>query len=113
MISYYLFLSYILTQTSFFLGLYTFRGKGNIVINKVHSKSNKYTAIIAFYFFSFVYLLCQGIIYKLKGIPLFMDSRLETFSAGGGSGILGRIADVSSIFSIYAFFLIIKFNNFK
>ena len=112
-ISYYLFLSYILTQTSFFLGLYTFRGKGNIVINKVHSKSNKYTTIIAFYFFSFVYLLCQGIIYKLKGIPLFMESRLETFASGGGSGILGRISDVTSVFSLYSFFLIAKIDKFR
>ena len=113
-ISLYLFSSYVLTQTGFFLGLYTFRVKniGN-PINKTSLKSNKHSSLIAFYFFSFVYITSQCFIYKLKGIPLFMDSRLETFASGGGAGVLGRISDVSSIFSIYAFFLIIKIDKFR
>lgn len=113
-ISLYLFLSYVLTQIGFFLGLYTFRVK-NIKnpINNTNLKSNKYPSLIAFYFFSFVYIISQCFIYKLKGIPLFMESRLETFASGGGAGVLGRISDVSSIFSIYAFFLVIKIDKFR
>lgn len=113
-ISLYLFLSYVLTQIGFFLGLYTFRVKSiNNVITKTNSKSNKYSSIIAFYFFSSVYIISQCLIYKLKGIPLFMESRLETFASGGGAGVLGRISDVSSIFSIYAFFLVVKIDKFR
>lgn len=113
-ISLYLFLSYLFTQIGFFLGLYTFRVKNiSIVISKTNSKGNKFSSLIAFYFFSFIYLISQGIIYKINGIPLFMESRLETFASGGGTGVLGRISDVSSIFSIYAFFLVIKIDKFR
>ena len=113
-ISLYLFLSYVLTQIGFFLGLYTFRVKSiKNSITKTNSKSNKYSSSIAFYFFSSVYIISQCFTYKLKGIPLFMESRLETFASGGGAGVLGRISDVSSIFSIYAFFLVVKFDKFR
>lgn len=113
-ISLYLFLSYVLTQTVFFLGLYTFRVK-NIKndINIANLKSSKYSSLIAFYFFSSVYIVSQLFIYKIKGIPLFMESRLETFASGGGAGVLGRISDVSSIFSIYTFFLVINIDKFR
>lgn len=113
-ISFYLFLSYILTQVSFFLGFYAFKTpKNNILINKLHSARNKYNGLVAFYFFSLVYLLCQGIVYKIKGIPLFMESRLETFASGGGTGVLGRISEVTSIFSLYSFFIIAKIDKFR
>jgi hypothetical protein len=113
-ISFYLFMSYNLTQFGFILGIFTFKNK--IPINKkenlITEKSNN-NSLIAFYFFSAVYIISQCIIYKLKGIPLFMESRLETFSSGGGAGVLGRISDVSSIFSLYAFFLVIKIDKFR
>ena len=113
-ISFYLFMSYNLTQLGFILGIFTFKHK--IPINKkknlITEKSNN-NSLIAFYFFSAVYIISQCIIYKLKGIPLFMESRLETFSSGGGAGVLGRISDVSSIFSLYAFFLVIKIDKFR
>ena len=113
-ISFYLFFNYLLTQSAFVAGLYFFKVvKRNKEFYSMPNSKYMYSNSVAFYFFSIIYLISQCLIYFYKGIPLFMDSRLETFSAGGGSGILGRIADVSSIFSIYAFFLIIKFNNFK
>lgn len=113
-ISFYLFMSYNLTQLGFILGIFTFKHK--ITINKkknlITEKSNN-NSLVAFYFFSSVYIISQCLIYKLKGIPLFMESRLETFSSGGGAGVLGRISDVSSIFSLYAFFLVIKIDKFR
>jgi oligosaccharide repeat unit polymerase len=113
-ISFYLFLSYLLTQFGFFLGLYFFKVKKKVYISdKINVEKNKRNSLIAFYFFSFVYLISQCIIYKLKGIPLFMESRLETFASGGGTGVLGRISDVCSIFSLYAFFLVIKIDKFR
>jgi hypothetical protein len=113
-ISFYLFLSYILTQVAFFLGLYTFRVRKKInVTKKIVPNNNKYSNIVAFYFFSVIYIICQVVIFEIKGIPLFMESRLETFANGGGTGILGRISDVSSIFSLYTFFLVIKIDKFR
>lgn len=114
-ISFYLILSYSLTQLGFVLGLYTFSAK-KLSFNdnaKIIIPNNKGNSLIAFYFFSFIYLVSQCIIYKLKGIPLFMESRLETFASGGGTGVLGRISDVSSVFSLYAFFLVIKIDKFR
>lgn len=113
-ISFYLFFNYLLTQIAFFIGIYTFKSRKNInVLNKTNLISNKYSNIIAFYFFSAVYFASQLIIYQIKGIPLFMESRLETFSNGGGAGVLGRISDVSSIFSLYTFFVVVKIDKFR
>jgi hypothetical protein len=113
-ISMQLFLSFVLTQLGFFIGLFTFRFRKepNVSI-RVNFKQNYNSHLIAFYFFSFIYLLSQGVIYVIKGIPLFMESRLETFTGGGGSGVFGRISDVSSVFSLYAFFLVVKIDRFR
>ncbi|TRX13394.1 O-antigen polymerase [Flavobacterium gawalongense] len=115
-ISTYLLSSYVLTQVGFVLGFYTFKIKKKILsgddkknyIEKVNSRN-----VIAFYFFSFIYLFNQCLIYKLKGIPLFMESYLETFASGGGSGVLGRVSDVTSIIGLYSFFLVIKIDKFR
>jgi len=110
------FISYNLTQLAFFIGLYTFRKikfKKGGEENVDNAKDSHRYETIAFYFFSTVYLGCMSIIYLTKGIPLFMQSRLETFAEGGGEGILGRITDVSSIFALYAFFCIIKIDKLR
>lgn len=113
-ISFYLFMSYNLTQFSFILGIFTFKQKiSNNKKENFKTEKSKNNSLVAFYFFSSVYIISQCFIYKLKGIPLFMESRLETFSSGGGAGVLGRISDVSSIFSLYAFFLVIKIDKFR
>lgn len=112
-ISFYLFMSYNLTQFGFILGMFTFKHKININKKKNFINEKNNNSLVAFYFFSSVYIISQCLIYKLKGIPLFMESRLETFSSGGGAGVLGRISDVSSIFSLYAFFLVIKMDKFR
>lgn len=49
---------------------------------------------------SLAFISSQLIVYKFKGIPLFMDSRLETFSGGGGFGIFNRIIIVSSTIAL-------------
>jgi len=107
------FISFNFTQIFFWLGLFVFKSiKTNkiVVINYVENKIN---AIVAFYFFSAVYLITQCLIYYFKGIPIFKNSRLETFAEGGGEGVMGRIIDVASIFSIYAFFVIIKTDRLR
>ena len=109
--------SYTLTQIAFFLGLYTFSFKKlsfEIIKNKNFKPDKNYSSkIIGFYFFTITYLVFIGIIYYLKGIPIFMKSRLETFASGGGTGFLGRIVDISSIISVYLFFSIVKLDKFR
>lgn len=115
-ISFYIFSSYVLTQISFFLGFYSFKKRKTPIVNVKNLDEKPDVSLndlIAFYFFSFIYLTSQVIIYATKGIPLFMVSRLETFSDGGGSGVLGRITEVSSIFSLYSFFLVIKVDKIR
>jgi hypothetical protein len=107
------FISFNCTQIFFWLGLFVFKPikTNNIAVaNYTESKRN---AIVAFYFFSVVYLITQCLIYYFKGIPIFKDSRLETFADGGGDGIMGRIIDVTSIFSIYSFFVVVKTDKFR
>jgi oligosaccharide repeat unit polymerase len=114
-ISFYVLSSYILTQISFILGFFTFKKlKAPIIETQVlKTKKDVYRKnLIAFYFFSFIYIITQVIIYSTKGIPLYMVSRLETFIDGSGSGVLGRITEVSSVFSLYSFLLVTKFNKF-
>lgn len=115
-ISFYMFVSYVLTQLGFILGFYTFKNRKELIREvKIIDSNTSVTSknLIAFYFFSFIYLLSEIIIFLTKGIPLFMISRLETFSGGGGAGVLGRITEVSSIFSLYAFFLVIRVDKFR
>lgn len=110
----YTFTNFIFTEFSFWVGLFFFK-KPNILkknyakqySNDLNKVSNN-LVISSFYFFSFIFIISQFIIYYIKGIPLFMESRLETFSDGGGLGFLGRITDICSIFSIYSFFLSLK-----
>lgn len=116
-ISDYILSNYIFTQISFLLGLYFFNVKkiSFKIDNEIKQsifKSYEHNEI-AFYFFSFIYLFSQVLIYIIKGIPLFMESRLETFSTGDGAGVLGRVADITSILSLYMFFSIIKVDKLR
>lgn len=112
-ISFFLFSSYALTQTSFFYGFSFFKVISSNQVNPADNTKSYLSRVVCYYFFSFIYLTCQIIIFQTKGIPLFMESRLETFANGSGEGILSRIADVSSIFSLYAFFGIIRFERIR
>lgn len=116
--SFYTFLSYNLTQLSFFCGLFVFKKRIKFNFSRPvdsisYSLDRSTYNIFAFYFFSIIYLGCQITIYVFKGIPLLMESRLSTFADGGGAGILGRITDVSSIFALYSFFCVIKIDKFR
>lgn len=109
-ISLYLLGSYLLTQISFWIGIHSFRSLKDynelLNDNKKTDRDKQFSfgKNFSFYFFSTVFIISQLSIYFLKGIPLFMTSRLETFADGGGEGVLGRITDVSSIFILYYFF---------
>ncbi len=105
-----LLIHFLITQTTFFLGLVFFRRRKVKIHSKLRNRDSDFTNSnrLFFYFFTFTYLVSQGIIYLTKGIPILMASRLETFSEGTGEGVLGRITEVTSIIAIYSFFLINK-----
>jgi hypothetical protein len=114
-ISSYDFISFLCCQCAFWIGLRAFPSiKAKLLTRRPIEKTNgfeyqKKTAII-FYLSTIILLSCQGIVYYMKGIPIFLDSRLEIFAQGKGEGIFGRIIDVMSICSLFTFFSIIRFD---
>ena len=95
------FLSFISTQTAFFVGFCIF---SPIKIKKYEDvKEVEYTdsqlsfSIRLFVLFSFINIVCQLLSYSLFGIPLFAEYRLAVYGeAGGISNLLKRILDVSA-----------------
>ncbi len=68
-----------------------------------------------FYLFTcLMYFVPTFIIYIVKGIPLFLDSRFEASLNGGGFGIFTRFADFSGIFVCYfSCFILLVSKNVK
>ena len=48
-----------------------------------------------------IFILSQGAAYAIGGIPLFYESRLDYYAAGGGFGFLSRVISTSSFFCWY------------
>jgi hypothetical protein len=100
-----LFLNFVLTQTAYFWGMFRFRKVENTI--EPRSIPGNFSQINScYYFFCFITIACHLLTYKLRGIPLFMDSRLEAFVGGTGLGIFSRIIDVSIICSILCYFFL-------
>jgi len=72
-------LFYILTQGAFFIGILFFRPiKIRSICNKKNTDYNNILTIKYFYLFASISLIIlQSFIYFFKGIPLFMESRLN------------------------------------
>lgn len=48
-----------------------------------------------------IFIISQGAAYATGGIPLFYESRLDYYAAGGGFGFLSRVISISSFFCWY------------
>lgn len=97
------FSSFVLTEIALFLGIITFSTKrASQTTNLEHLLDQN--AKIGFYYFSLIYIVCQVIVYKVSGIPIFMESRLDVFVGGTGYGIISRISEVSGVAAIASFF---------
>lgn len=48
-----------------------------------------------------VFIISQSAAYAIGGIPLFYESRLDYYAAGGGFGFLSRVISISSSFCWY------------
>lgn len=117
LISDYYFFSFVLTQTAFFIGFFVFKPI-NIKKNKETSKVSRlrYSTVAKYLYVLSVllWIFSQLFVYYKVGIPLFMDSRLETFAGGTGFGIFGRIIPVtSSIAIIIAMYKIFILHSYK
>lgn len=99
-----LFFQYVLSQFAFILGFFTLKRfvktqEPIFSINQIQSK-------FFLYFFFWLIFFLQLYVYAIKGIPLFMDSRLELYQNGGGFGVLSRILDVSYPAYYFCFFIL-------
>ncbi|MCT7471117.1 oligosaccharide repeat unit polymerase [Aliarcobacter cryaerophilus] len=87
-------------QLTFSLGLMTYKRPLNNY-SEINSLEIKTGIIKYFYPLSFlIFFISQLVVYIVAGIPLLMESRLETFSGGGGFGILSRLIFVTKITSL-------------
>lgn len=110
-ITLYYFTSYILTQIAIYLGfifgcrlsLYSFSSQ-----KKSQIKDYKLLLNILLFVSFIVFLICQLFVYSSSGIPLFMKSRLETFTGGSGFGLLSRFISVSKSVSFLTLLLVIN-----
>jgi hypothetical protein len=117
----YLAASYTLTQLAFWMGIYAFPQLKSMVSSSLATTDtsdntrpgNYYYKQVFFYASAAVLIVVQLAIYKLKGVPLLMASRLTLMGSGGGVGVLGRIADVSMICVLYSFFDGLHFGRHK
>jgi oligosaccharide repeat unit polymerase len=88
-----IFLQYILSQSAFIIGFFTFK-KVFKSENYNFSINQNQTQFFLFFFFTLIFFI-QIYIYSTKGIPLLMKSRLELYRGGSGVGIFSRILDVA------------------
>ncbi len=100
---------FLLSQVLYIVGLMLFDPFAKKRINYSVVKKPREAADIGnsyFYFvlfFSlFIYFLAVFVVFAFSGIPLLMESRLDTFSGGGGFGVFSRILDVSSYLLIFS-----------
>ena len=116
----YYFFSFFFSQCAF-LFCFLFFGKRNVNQERIRNirmyNDNIHLNFSIFIISSFVFVVSQLIVYVTAGIPLFMDSRLETFVGGSGFGIFSRILDVSGFVSLFMIFYLynsdIKLFNFR
>lgn len=102
----YYFSSYCLTQTAFLIGFFIFRpikiDERKIGFGKEKRiKGELYFLQIVFIISSLFHLMGQLYVYSVRGIPLFMQSYLDTYDVGGGFGTFSRIITGSTIISWY------------
>lgn len=110
------FLFYLLTQGAFLFGFSLFRPIDTKKINKEHNEQYSILAIKYFYLITSVLLIVfQIFIYVFKGIPLFMESRLNVIGGDILFKFYNRLKDVFYIpvILLMFYFIFSKNNSFK
>ena len=112
-ISIYYYSSYLLTQFSFIIFLLIGMKHRISIINPVIIINKSYFLYCFFFISLFVDIFCQTLTLYLRGIPILMESRLETFSGGTGYGLFSRFLDISRCFTLYFVFYFWFFHKFR
>ena len=103
------FYQFIATELAFMSGFFLIKPiKFNSYLqNKIVYSSNifseKFTDIV-FYICSLIHVTLQFLTYFFVGIPLLLDSRMDTFQGKNGFGFVGRIIEVVSVLGIFLLF---------
>jgi len=103
------FLQFLWTEIAFLAGFFlirpiNFKAYKNAAPIAHQTKSNEEFALTLFYWCSIIHVILQLLTYKLIGLPILMDSRMATFTGGGGFGIVGRIIEVTSTVGTFLLF---------
>ncbi|MFD1601610.1 O-antigen polymerase [Flavobacterium artemisiae] len=103
LISQFYFSSYLFTQFAFWFGFFLFKKTKLVDANfpRIRIKNELLLTESCFLVFSTFNVLLQIIAYLLVGIPLFQESRLETFSGGNGIGIISRFLSILVIGGLF------------
>jgi len=101
-------LSYIFTQTAFWLGLFTFKAlntKGIFAKDKtVILEKEELFVLIFFWVTSGLYIFLQLLSYIVIGVPILLGTHVDIYSNSGGWGIIGKIIDIDKPVSIFLLF---------
>lgn len=99
------FIYFVLSEFLFWISFFLF-WKKKVSFSQWNYSNEKMEYLI--YIFTMLILIASNLItYVTVGIPLFLESRLETYSSGGGLGILAHLQNFSTIYCvIYSFYLI-------
>ncbi len=99
------FFSYILTQTSYILSFCFYARRKRLKKTKIVTSTDNDRSLLGVYvLIACLDCLLQFVVYKMEGIPLFKESRLETFIGGSGFGLINRFITVLRFIAIYLSF---------
>lgn len=103
LISSYYFTNYLFTQSAFLLGFFLIKQESliNVDYHLIKVKNDLLITETCFIVFATLNIVLQLVSYLLVGIPLFKESRLETYMEGGGIGLIGRLLSVLVILSLF------------
>lgn len=104
-ISQYYFCSFLLTQISFWIGLYCFKNKTIAISMSFLKIRNESHLLKCVFFVSFVLYISTTLLgYLVLGVPILFSSRLDVnANAQGGMGVLSRFSHLSIICLYCAF----------
>lgn len=93
-------IQYLLSELAIFAGILLFKAnKPQEPINRVESKIYKLRTL--FWLSLVLYVGFNIIVYATRGIPVFVENRLEIYNIGGGFGLISRAFDVLLVIIIY------------
>ncbi len=109
-----IFLYFVLAEIIFWIGFKLGFKPNTKVAQKKTLIGEKKIAFCLFWIFLFLYIVCTLLVYSLLGIPIFQESRLDTFTGSGGLGLIGRMIPFFKIYCIfYIYYLLNKRPSFS